>query len=161
MCEMINFVLEIRLLRPDLEPALTVFFLTLANSESSRHFHPHPFTAQEATVRCRYVGADLYYAVINDNALIAYGMLRGWDEGLAVPSLGIAVDSAYRGKGVGELLMRFLHAAAKLRGAAKIRLKVEPENTAALALYRKLGYQFMPYLDDGQHVAYCDLAKTS
>jgi ribosomal protein S18 acetylase RimI-like enzyme len=153
-----NSALEIRLLRPDLESALTAFFQRLASSESPLYFHPHPFTAQEAAARCSYAGADLYYAAVYGDALIAYGMLRGWDEGFEVPSLGIAVDSAYRGTGVGKLLMRFLHAAARLRGAAKIRLKVEPNNAAALALYRKLGYQFLPHLDHGQHVAYCDIA---
>lgn len=84
-------------------------------------------------------------------------MLRGWDEGFTIPSLWIAVDSTYQGKGIVELLMRFLHVASKLRGAPKIRLKVYPENTAAVGLYRKLGYRFMPDLDQHQYVAYLEL----
>jgi ribosomal protein S18 acetylase RimI-like enzyme len=38
--------------------------------------------------------------------------------------------------------MAFLHAAAKARGATRVRLTVYRENLRALELYRRLGYQF-------------------
>ena len=45
---------------------------------------------------------------------------------------------------------------ARLRGATKIRLKVYPTNTAAVALYRRLGYTFSGE-EAGQLVGYCTL----
>ena len=69
-------------------------------------------------------------------------MLRGWEEGHEIPSLGIVMDAAWRGRGYGRLLMEFLHATARRRGARQIRLKTYPDNVCALGLYRKLGYVF-------------------
>jgi ribosomal protein S18 acetylase RimI-like enzyme len=88
--------------------------------------------------------------------MIAYGMLRGWDEGYDVPSLGIVVAPAFRGQGYGRSLMHFLHAAAKARGAPAIRLKVYPENSTAVALYQSLGYVFGAK-EGGQLVGLLDL----
>lgn len=77
--------------------------------------------------------------------VVAYGMLRGWEEGFEVPSLGIAVDRQWRGLGLGRRLMSHLHAVAAERGASTVRLKVDRTNTAAIALYRSFGYEFQPH----------------
>jgi ribosomal protein S18 acetylase RimI-like enzyme len=74
-------------------------------------------------------------------------MLRGWDEGYEVPSLGIAVLASARGTGLGRTFMQFLHSAARLQGAPRVRLKVYPENAAAWRLYESLGYCFEPGAD--------------
>ena len=69
-------------------------------------------------------------------------MLRGWDEGYAIPSLGIYVAPALRGTGAARLLMQYLHLCAKLSGATQIRLKVYRGNISATKLYQSLGYVF-------------------
>ena len=69
-------------------------------------------------------------------------MLRGWDEGYKVPSLGITIHPSVREVGLGRLFMHFLHVAARRRGCDKIRVKVYPQNVSAAALYEKLGYKF-------------------
>lgn len=138
----VTSALECRLLCPELIDQVTRFFQRVSSSGVAQYFHPHPFTPEEAESRTRYTGADLYYALLVDGEMAAYGMLRGWDEGYEVPSLGIAVDPRWQGKGYGRLLMTFLHAAARARGARQIRLKVYEDNARALALYRSLGYQF-------------------
>lgn len=134
-------ILEFRRLAPDLTAGLAAFFADLAAAGDDRFFHPHPFTAAEAARLCVYAGRDLYYAAVADRVL-AYGMLRGWDEGYQVPSLGIAVHPAARGTGVARAFMHFLHAAAAARRAPRVRLKVYPGNTAAKKLYDRLGYAF-------------------
>ncbi len=88
--------------------------------------------------------------------VLGYGMLRGWDDGWKIPSLGIALDPRIRGNGTGEMLMHFLHAAARRRGATKVRLKVYPDNRTAIALYKKLGYVFATE-EAGQLVGYITL----
>lgn len=53
---------------------------------------------------------------------------------------GIGVVSEARRSGVGEALMLALHEQARERGVRRVWLEVILENTAALALYEKLGY---------------------
>jgi len=86
---------------------------------------------------------DLYYIAIANNEVLAYGILRGWDEGHKIPSLGIAVRKDMRGTGLARAMMYFLHAVAKLNGAENIRLKVHKNNKVAKLLYTKLGYEFI------------------
>ena len=87
-------------------------------------------------------------------SVIGYGMLRGWDAGYNVPSLGIIVAPQSRGTGLGGLLMHYMHHLAKIRGAVRVRLKVYPENEAALSIYRKIGYVFDETLEQNQYVGY-------
>jgi ribosomal-protein-alanine N-acetyltransferase len=134
--------LEFRRLSPDLENSLAKFFDVLRTTGDTEHFHPHPFTAEEAKIRCSYQGDDLYYVAVAEGAVQAYGMLRGWDEGYEVPSLGIAVHPRARGMKIGSAMMHFLHNAARQRGAKRVRLKVYKENVVAYRMYEKLGYRF-------------------
>ncbi len=136
-----NPVLEFRRLAPDLSPVLTLFFESLTANRDDVVFHPHPFTAGEATRLCSYTGQDLYLVAVSDGTVLAYGLLRGWDEGYEIPSLGIAVHPSARGTGLGASFMQYLHAAATTRGAKAIRLKVYADNLRAKALYERLGYR--------------------
>lgn len=132
--------LEFRRLGPDLLPGLRSFFKTLGADPASALFHPHPFTDGEAERVCTFAGKDLYLAAALNGEVRAYGMLRGWDEGYSIPSLGIAVHPSARGTGLGAAFMLYLHAAAAARGAKSIRLKVYAHNLRAKALYERLGY---------------------
>ena len=136
--------LEFRRVAPDLERPLAEFFAALVSAGDDRTFHPHPFTPEAARERALYQGKDVYCLAVVGSRVLGYGMLRGWDEGYDIPSLGIAILSTVRGIGLGRALMQFLHAEARRRGAQRVRLSVYPDNTAAIALYRSLGYQFEP-----------------
>jgi ribosomal-protein-alanine N-acetyltransferase len=137
---MTNCTSLIRLASAQREP-LASFFAELVAAGVADTFHPHPFTAQEAARICSYQGRDLYYALLgNTGEVLAYGMLRGWDEGYQIPSLGIAVHPKATGRGIGELMMRFLHIAAIEEGAKEIILKVYKNNHFAVRLYERLGY---------------------
>lgn len=144
-------------IRPDHAEGLGRFFKHLQAEGVERWFHPHPLTAEEATKRASYAGLDFYCVVVKENAVIGYGMLRGWEDGYQIPSLGIVMDSAWRGRGYGRLLMEFLHAVARQRCASQIRLKTYADNACALALYRKLGYVFQGE-EKGQLVGILTLA---
>ena len=63
--------------------------------------------------------------------------LRGEDAWIG----GSASCPSARRSGVGEALMRALHDQARERGVRRIWLEVIVENTGALALYEKLGYE--------------------
>lgn len=149
--------MEFRKPEPGMEQVLEEFFAGLERSGTSRWFHPHPFDGAAARERCAYRGADAYCIAIAGGRVLGYGLLRGWDEGYQVPSLGIAVADAARGTGLGRALMLYLHAEAKRRGAPRIRLKVYPDNQRAVTLYRSLGYVFQSTSEDGQLIGYKEL----
>jgi ribosomal-protein-alanine N-acetyltransferase len=148
--------LEFRLLTPDLGPALAEFFAALAHGPEPDFFHPHPMTADEARRICEHAGRDLYYAACLSGRVVGYGLLRGWDEGYAIPSLGIAIHPEARGQRLARPFMVFLHAAARVRGANKIRLTVYASNQRAVALYQSLGYVLEPK-NDRELVGFLDL----
>ena len=108
----------------------------------STFFRPHAFTPLHARWIAERAGRDLYALLLVDGRPVAYGMLRGWDEGYETPSLGIAVRSSEQHKGYGRALMHRLHEAARRRGAALVRLRVHPDNARARRLYERLGYRY-------------------
>jgi ribosomal protein S18 acetylase RimI-like enzyme len=150
--------LEFCRLRPPLQTRLAAFFDALTAGGDDRWFHPHPFTAEEAARLCAYQGRDLYYAAVAGDGVLAYGMLRGWDEGYETPSLGVAVHPDARGLGLARTFMGFLHVAASLQGARQVRLKVYPDNIGARRLYESLGYRLEPAAD-GQWIGVLDLKR--
>lgn len=139
-----------RRLTPRYVHELVAFLGRLAADGDDRLFHPHPFTPDAVATVAAPGGRDEYLVVTagRQGPVVAYGMLRGWEEGFSVPSLGIAVDRQWRGLGVGRRLVSHLHAIAASRGATTVRLKVYHSNTTALALYRSLGYEFQRYSPD-------------
>ena len=128
-------------LGPEHLPALRRFFEGLASDASAAAlFHPHPFTAEQAATIANYGGTDYYAALLVEDEIVAYGMLRGWDEGYAIPSLGISVARGRRGLGLGRRMMEHLHAVARARQAPSIMLRVYKHNEPAVALYRHMDY---------------------
>ena len=125
--------------------ALSKFFDHLVQNGDDKYFHPHPFTLEESTklASIKHSGLDLYYLAIQNEEILAYGMLRGWDAGFQIPSLGISVHKQARGIGISITMMEVLHCAARWRGAEGIRLKVHFENKIARSLYQKLGYKII------------------
>jgi len=151
-------VLELTRLRTSRVDALARMLAAIDRAGESRQFHPHPFALAHLETLCNEHRQDLHYVLATGDTVVGYGLLRGWDEGYAVPSLGIAVHPEHRGRGHGAALMHFLHSAARVRGASRVRLRVHPGNDSAIALYRAVGYQFEAAADsDGLLVAHKSL----
>jgi ribosomal-protein-alanine N-acetyltransferase len=139
-------LMVIRSPQPADEPAIARLFAALFAHGDCRSFHPHPLTVREAHHLPQglcpkgWPTEDIYRFGFSRGEAVAYGMLRGWDEGFAEPSLGIAVHPDFRGQGLAGRMIRQLHHLARLRGAASVRLKVDRDNTTAVGLYQKFGY---------------------
>ena len=102
---------------------------------------------------------DIYaIGLVNDYA-VAYGILRGWDAGFSIPSLGVAVSPDVRRYGLGRVMIEYLHACARLRDCKHVRLKVYPHNKRAKDFYTKLGYEWKPDLEAGQFVGLLDISR--
>lgn len=141
-------VLEYRRLTPQWRTGFGEFCRAIEAAGDTAYFSPHPFTAEVLDRLVLYSGRDLYYVAVEDAVVIGYGLLRGWDEGFAIPSLGIAIHPSVRSSGLGTSLMEFLHVAARRRQADRIRLRVHAGNLSAARLYRRLGYSFEPPTGD-------------
>ena len=140
--------LQIVVPRPDHAEALNCFFMQLKSNGDDRYFHPHDLTEGAARSICAYEGQDYYCLMLRFDEVIAYGMLRGWDEGYQVPALGIAVSPEFRGTGAGKTMMAFLHLVARLKKSERVMLKVYKENSEARALFESFGYRFEDYSED-------------
>lgn len=123
-------------------------------------FSPHPSDEKTISQLARYKGRDLYYLLVEAENILGYGLLRGWDEGYQIPSLGIAIHPSARGAGLGEILMSFLHVLASRRGASKVRLRVLKTNEKAIRLYKSFGYVFEDDVKQAEYlIGYKSLAK--
>ena len=125
---------------------LAEFFDKINCHRYTDDFLPHPFDELNANRVCNYSGKDFYYAVIlNNTKIVGYFMLRGWDEGYAIPSIGLCVLDEFQGIGLGRLIMNQLEVLALLNGAAEVMLKVTKNNQIARNLYESQGFNFQEY----------------
>lgn len=134
--------LECRKLTVEWKQQLINFLSDLEKDGENKYFYPHSFTDEALDGVVQYTGKDSYYILIEEDIVLGYGLLRGWDEGYKIPSLGIAIHSSVRGTGLGTMFMHFLHAAARRNGATQVRLRVSPDNAKAIKLYKGMGYKF-------------------
>lgn len=142
--------IECMLLRPGREPALARFFAALAAAGDDAFFHPHAGDVDALRALAAQPGDDLYFVFVEGDDVRAYGLLRGWNEGYDVPSLGIAVHPQARATGLGRLVMDYLEAMARHRSAPAIRLRVHKGNAHAIGIYERRGYAMEPDAGDAR-----------
>lgn len=150
----IDVGLRVRAVRPDDERLLEVLFAGL----DTTWFRPHDLGADGARQIARHVGTDVYLIGFLDDVAVAYGMLRGWDEGYRVPALGVAVRDGYRDRGLGRQMMHALHDVVRERGGRRVRLRVAPGNARARHLYDSMGYRHVG-VERGEDVLLLDLDR--
>ena len=150
------------ILRP-LEPGdagpLGDFFVECAADKDVRtFFSPHPLTHEYAQFLCDRVGLihDRYFVAIEDDLVVGYMMLRGWDEGYDFPSFGACVRPGRRDRGLGHRLIELAISESRAVRASRIRLTVSPDNHRGLHLYRKFGFQIEP-IDERRMVGFLEL----
>lgn len=80
-----------------------------------------------------------YLAAYIDGTLAGYcGFLQVLDE---ADITNVAVDAAYRKRGIGKAMLLELLRAGEKRGVNAFTLEVRESNKAALALYQSLGFE--------------------
>lgn len=136
---------------------LNIFLQHINTPEYRNEFSPFPFDRKQTTVLCDYQGQDLYYAIILENTkIIGLGMLRGWDEGYEIPSIGLCILKDYQGMGFGKLMLAYLEITSKVKGCSKVMLKVKKNNVRARRLYEAGGYLFAEH-DSEYLIGYKDI----
>lgn len=139
---MTTHAIEIIRVSPQWKTPLKQFLLALESNGDSVYFSPHAYDDTTLNQIADDSNQDLHYVLVEDQIVLGYGLLRGWNEGFNIPSLGIAIHPNARGKGLATMLMQFLHISARINNATKVRLRVLKKNEKAHLLYSALGYQF-------------------
>jgi len=79
--------------------------------------------------------------VVADNPVVAY--IVYWQIRDDVQINNVAVHPDHRGLGLGEAMMRYAIAKVRAAGASFVTLEVRQSNTAAVTLYKKLGFEIL------------------
>lgn len=157
--------LTVERLKPHDGDSLGQFFELLnADGQTVQFFHPHPLTREFADELCRrsQMIRDRYTVVRFHGHIVAYAMLRGWDEGFAVPSFGGCTHPALRDAGLGKFLLAHAIDESRAAGAMHLRLSVYRSNQRAVHIYEKFGFVFS---DKNEHelvgmLALCETASS-
>lgn len=128
-------------LMPDDASALGEFFERNNQPEITQYFAPFPLTRESAMFLLRPESRDHFFGLEELGGLVAFSMLRGYDEGYAVPSFGLLVALDCQGQGLGRWLTEKTLYWADHEGIASIRLTVFSGNHTAVHLYSSLGFK--------------------
>jgi ribosomal protein S18 acetylase RimI-like enzyme len=132
---------SVRPLGPADRAELGRFFRENNRPAVTAQFHPFPLTDQRAEfIACAPHRDEYYGAFSREGRIVGMAMLRGWDEGFEIPSLGVVVGGALHGRGIGRRLCDWAIARAREKGCRQVRLTVRADNAPALKLYRSLGF---------------------
>lgn len=96
-------------------------------------------------------GKILGYSMVAKSYSTEYGGMCVWVEDLYM-------KEEARGLGIGTAFFRFLDEKYKDQ-AVRFRLEVEEDNERAVAVYKKAGYQPLPYMQMTKEQEACDLTK--
>lgn len=131
--------IEIRRMRAADAGALSAMLIRQP-SEATRFFSPFP--PNEASVRAVLDSAvhDRYWGVFIAEELVGVLMLRGWDEGYAIPAYGVLISVEHTGIGLGALTLSWCIAWCRLNHVPTLMLKVHKDNARARGLYERRGF---------------------
>ena len=121
-----------------------------------------PWSADEITKDVMSKDGGIYVAVIeSDGEKAGYAEMRTVAGEAQI--YNIVIDRAFRGKGLGEMLLRHLIDKAKETGCSLVTLEVRGGNEAAMELYHKLGFKEVGrrrgyYAKGGEDAVLMDLA---
>ena len=71
------------------------------------------------------------------------GFLMCWFLSMQVHINNVAVHPSMRGRGCGEILLRYAMKLAVQNGSRRVVLEVRPSNLTALRLYQRLGFRII------------------
>ncbi len=156
-------MIKIRPIRKDEIPAAKRVILTVAFGifgwdggleESIRHFEASDEFDDMDNLQAHYFDdRGLFLAIVDDEKLIGSGAIRRLDDRTAELKR-IWLLEAYHGKGIGFQLIKLLFDFARSQGYLRIRLQTSPQQTRAIAFYRKVGFSEIPsYNQDEEAVS--------
>ncbi|GER41563.1 acyl-CoA N-acyltransferases-like protein [Striga asiatica] len=104
-----------------------------------RAFPKHESLANSFQEEVKKSNSGLIYSQIGDE--IAGYVMYSWPSSLSASITKLAVKENFRRQGLGEALLQAAIEKCKSRNIHRISLHVDPSRTAAVSLYKKLGFQ--------------------
>ncbi|KAK6774640.1 hypothetical protein RDI58_029879 [Solanum bulbocastanum] len=102
-------------------------------------FPKHESLARSFDEELKKKNSGLLYIPLGED--IAGYVMYSWPSSLSACITKLAVKENYRGKGHGEKLLKAAVQKCRTRNVHRISLHVDPTRTAAMQLYKKLGFQ--------------------
>ncbi|MBN2305156.1 MAG: GNAT family N-acetyltransferase [Anaerolineae bacterium] len=131
----------IRLIQPDDFEQLAYFFEENNRPEVTRLFTAFPLTRETARQIALDDHEDRYYLALQDHRIVGLVMLRGWDEGYDVPSIGIFIDYRRQGEGLGRCAVEFVVEEARRLGCKRARATHYAANQRMGHIFETLGFE--------------------
>jgi ribosomal protein S18 acetylase RimI-like enzyme len=95
-------------------------------------------------------GGQVFFAKVGDDVAGTVAMIPYGDDAFELTKM--AVDPAFRGRGLGDKLMTACIDFARERGRRSIILESNTKQVAAIELYRKFGFVEIPLDPNSQYV---------
>lgn len=113
-----------------------MLYATVAGERDGIAAEPPVDITERAALFARTIGGT----VVAESGARLVGFLHVEDTRHGFGEIGMLVDRAWRGRGVGSALLEAAIGQARERGLHKLSLEVFAHNTAATGLYRKCGF---------------------
>ena len=126
-----------------------------------REFYATPYVSTNGSDEIFYADVDAClagspyvegYVFLSDGEICGYAMLaKSYSTEFGKPCIWIEdlyLRDACRGKGLGS---RFIEQVSRAYPGALLRLEVEAENEYAIGVYKKAGFDFLPYMEMKKH----------
>lgn len=107
--------------------------------EIERLCFPTPWSREAFRIEIEQNRCAHYFVAVCQDKIVGYGGM--WVIIDEAHITNVAVHPSYRGRGIGEAIMRSLIEAAISLGAARMTLEVRVSNKIAQNLYEKLGFR--------------------
>lgn len=140
-CKKMSLEIIIKSLEPQDCQQFSDFLVENNRPEITEHFTPFPLDRDTGYKISCVKTKDYYCIALKDNKIIGFGMLRGWQEGFPIPSLGLVTDYRYHNLGVGRKIVEFLIEQARGFDCKSIILSVYASNLKARKLYLSIGFE--------------------
>ncbi len=113
---------------------------TSSSADYIRYFIPFRFDLDTIKTILSNAKDDRYIGVFNNQLLIGFYMLRGFDQGYETPSFGVFINQTYSGRGLAKQSLEHALTFCRNNKIKKIMLKAHPENKVAVKFYKKAGF---------------------
>ncbi|KAI5660830.1 hypothetical protein M9H77_20153 [Catharanthus roseus] len=104
-------------------------------------FPKHESLARTFDEELKKKNSGLLFSHVEEDGDVAGYVMYSWPSSLSASITKLAVKENYRRQGIGEELLKAAIDKCRRRKIQRVSLHVDPERTAAMNLYKKLGFR--------------------
>jgi len=104
---------------------------------------PNPWSDATFRGEVQNKGISFPVAIVHELDQKVVGYILYWQIRDEVQITNIAIHPDFRGRGIGETVLKVILKEVRGKGATFVTLEVRSSNTPAISLYRKLGFKVL------------------